>query len=119
MGIITGLLLLPVTGPVRAFNFLLERIHDEAQAVLRDEGRAFAELIDLSMRHNAGLLSDADFAAQEAALLDRLGSIREYRDEVLQAELDVADEEASFDADVYVDDHGSRDAGDGVDEEGW
>lgn len=91
MGIIGGLLLLPVTGPVRAFRFFLERLHDEAEAVLRDEGRAFAELIDLSMRHNAGQLSDTEYAEQEAALLERLNSIREYRDELLYA--DAAEDE--------------------------
>ena len=124
MGIVTGLLFLPVTGPVRAFNFLLQRIHDEAQAVLHDEGRAFAELIDLSMRHNAGMLSDAEFAEQEAALLERLGSIREYRDELLQSELDVQgereeeEEEEPFDADPDANGVGSRDAAADVDEEG-
>ena len=30
MGLISGLLCLPVTGPVRAFRFLIERLHDEA-----------------------------------------------------------------------------------------
>ena len=93
MGLIGGLLLLPVTGPVWAFRSLLERLRDEAEAVLRDEGRAFAELIDLSMRHNAGQLSDAEFAEQETELLDRLSSIREYRDELLNAESGANEEE--------------------------
>ena len=88
MGVVSGLLLLPVTGPLRAFRFLLERIHEEAEAILRDEGRAFAELIDLSMRHNAGQLSDADYAEQEAKLLEQLTAIREYRDELLTAEIE-------------------------------
>ncbi len=91
MGVITGLLFLPVTGPVRAFRFLVERLHDEAEAVLRDEGRAFAELIDLSMRHNAGQLTDAEYAEQETALLERLSSIRDYRNELLNAEADIDD----------------------------
>jgi hypothetical protein len=86
MGIISGLLLLPITGPVWGFRLLLERIRDEADAALRDEGRAFAELIGLSMRHSAGQLSDAEFAEQEAALLEQLSSIREYRDELLHGE---------------------------------
>jgi len=94
MGLIGGLLLLPVTGPVWAFRSLLERLRDEAEAALRDEGRAFAELIDLSMRHNAGQLSDAEFDEQEAALLERLSSIREYRDELLHAEPDVDEEDS-------------------------
>jgi hypothetical protein len=116
MGVITGLLALPVTGPLRAFRFLVERIHEEAAAVLHDEGRAFAELIDLSMRHNAGQLSDAEYAAQETELIERLSSIREYRDELLHAELDVDDDE-TFDAERDVDEDEWRDAGLDEDEE--
>ena len=85
MGLVTGLLLWPITAPVQAFRFLLERLHAEAEAVLRDEGRAFAELVDLSMRHNAGELDDEEYAEQEAALLARLNSIRDYRNELLTA----------------------------------
>jgi len=95
MGLISGLLLLPITGPVRGFQFFLERLRDEAESVLHDEGRAFAELIDLSMRHDAGQLSDAEFSMQEAALLERLNSIREYRDDLLDAERDGADDRSS------------------------
>jgi hypothetical protein len=103
MGVITGLLFLPVTGPVRAFQFLVERLHDEAVAVLRDEGRAFAELIELGMRHNAGQLSEAEFVEQETELLERLSSIREYRDELLHAEQDVdEDEDGWLDAEPAV-----------------
>jgi hypothetical protein len=91
MGLVSGLLLLPVRGPLQAFRFFLERIHEEAEAILRDEGRAFAELIDLSMRHTAGQLNDADYAEQEARLLDELNSIRDYRDELLHADAE-ADE---------------------------
>ena len=85
MGSIAGLLLLPVMAPVWGFRFVLERLRDEADAVLRDEGRAFAELIELSMRRNTGQLSDADYVEQEAELLERLSSIREHRHELLHA----------------------------------
>ena len=89
MGIVSGLLLLPFAGPVRGFRFFLERIHDEAAAVMLDEGRAFADLIDLSMRHNQGLLTDDEFVEEEVQLIARLSSIREFRDELEQAELEV------------------------------
>lgn len=108
MGLVSGLLLLPVTGPVRGFRLLLERLRDEAESVLHDEGRAFAELIDLSMRHNAGLLSDAAFAEQEAVLLERLSSIRDYRDALLHGGPSIEEDE-SFDAEVGVEDVGSFD----------
>lgn len=93
MGLVTGLLLLPFTAPAHGFRFFLERIRDEAEAALLDEGRAFAELVDLSMRRNAGQLSDGEFAAQEAELLERLSSIREYREELLDAETELDDDE--------------------------
>lgn len=99
MGLIGGLLLLPITGPVWAFRLFLEQIREEAEAVLHDEGRAFAELIDLSMRHNAGQLSDAEFAEQETELLERLSSIREYKEELLHP-----DEDEDEDVDATVDD---------------
>jgi hypothetical protein len=84
---ISGLLLLPVTAPARGFLFFLERLRDEADAVLYDEGRAFAELIELSVRHNAGQLSAAEYAEQEAELIQRLSSIHEYRSESLYADV--------------------------------
>jgi len=86
MGLVTGLLLLPITGPIHGFRLFLERLRDEAEAVLHDEGRAFAELIDLSMRHDAGQLSDAEFSAQEAELLERLSSMRDYREDLLHGD---------------------------------
>ncbi len=98
MGLIGGLLLLPITGPVLGFRFVLERLREEAEAVLLDEGRAFAELIDLSMRHNAGQLTDAEYAEQETALLERLSSIRDYRNELLNAEADIDDGDDAPDA---------------------
>jgi hypothetical protein len=95
MSAITGLLLLPVMAPVWGFRFVLERLGDEADAVMHDEGRAFAELIELSMRRGSGQLSDEAYAEQETALLERLSSIREYHDEMLRADDD--DEDWSLD----------------------
>ena len=102
MGLVTGLLLLPFTAPAHGFRFFLERIRDEAEAALLDEGRAFAELVDLSMRRNTGQLSDGEFEAQEAELLERLSSIREYREELLDADMELEDEE--FVDDDFVED---------------
>ena len=86
MGTISTLLLLPFMAPVWGFRFVLEQLRDEAEAVLRDEGRAFAELIDLSMRRSTGQLSEAEYVDQETELLERLSSIREHRQELLEAE---------------------------------
>jgi hypothetical protein len=88
VGAVTTLLLLPITGPVLGFTYMIGALHNEAEAVLRDEGRAFAELIDLSMRHNAGQLSDEEFAEMETELFERLSSIRDYWNDLVDGETD-------------------------------
>ena len=102
MGAIAGVLLLPVMAPVWGFRFVLEQLAEEADAVMHDEGRAFGELIELSMRHNTGQLSDAEYTDQEAELLERLSSIRDDRDESLDDDADV-DEDASRDVESDMD----------------
>lgn len=115
MGAITGLLFLPFTAPVMGFHFVLERLRDEADAVLHDEGRGFAELIALSMRHKAGQLSDAEFAEQETELLERLSSMREYREAALEVDEDWSlDPELDLDDDGLLDGESDLDAGDGL-----
>jgi hypothetical protein len=88
MGTLIGLLLMPVMAPASGFRFMLERLRDEADAVLHDEGRNFAALIELSMRRSAGDLSDAEFAEQETAILARLNSIRARQADSLGTEPD-------------------------------
>ena len=102
MGTLAGLLLLPFTAPVSGFRFFLERIRDEADAVLYDEGRIFAELIDLSTRRNLGELSETEFAEQEAALIERVRWIRAQRAEMVDSDLDWDDDEM-LDNDAYLD----------------
>ncbi len=94
MGLLAKLLLLPVTGPVRGFQFILEQIQAEAEAILQDEGRVQAELIDLSLRHDMGEVADAEYTEQEEALLARLNAIREHREGLLEYRRYVEDEDA-------------------------
>lgn len=107
MGAIVDLLLLPVMAPVWGFRFVLEQLRDEADAVMRDEGRAFAELIDLSMRRTTEHLSDEVYAEREAALFERLSTIREDRNAVLRAQSESDEDDWSLNVE------------DDDDEEGW
>jgi hypothetical protein len=81
MSLIGNILFAPLMAPAWGFCSLVERLKSEAEASLYDEGRGFAELIELSMRRSAGELSDEEFAVQEAAVLDRLSAIRESREQ--------------------------------------
>ena len=86
MGLLSGLLLLPITGPVRGLQFVLEQIKAEVDAEQLDEGRVEAELMELSVRHDLGEISDEDYAEQETALLEQLDAIRAYKEGLYEAD---------------------------------
>ena len=102
IGAIAGLVLMPAMAPVWGFRFVLQRLMDEAESVMYDEGRGFAALMDLSMRRSAGKISDEEYAEQETELLERLKAIREYKDELARAEMgEDEDEDECEDEDEY------------------
>ena len=90
MGLVSGLLLFPVMGPLHGLHFIVKRIAEEVDAQRFDEGRVQAELINLSVRRDLGEISDEEYRAQEAALAEQLNVIR-------------AQEEALMVSDTYVD----------------
>jgi hypothetical protein len=84
MRLLAELLMLPVTGPVRALRFIAEQIQAEMDAAVMDEGQLEAELITLSLRHDRGLISGEEYAAEEARLLAQLDAIRAYQLALMQ-----------------------------------
>ncbi len=86
MGLLSNLLLFPVTGPVHGVRFLLEQIQAQANAELLDEGRVQAELMSLSVRYDLGEISDAEYEEQEEALFEELNAIRAYKEELLESD---------------------------------
>jgi Gas vesicle protein G len=79
MGLLTDLLLLPITGPVRGLRFIAEQVQEQVDAE-RDPGRRAeqvqAELIDLSVRRDLGQISEDEYVAQESALLEQLNALQ-------------------------------------------
>ena len=76
MGILTGLLLLPLA-PVRGTLWLAERLADQAAAELDDEARVRRLLVEAELALDRGELSLADFEAVEDELLERLEQTRD------------------------------------------
>jgi Gas vesicle protein G len=79
MGIITGLLTLPLA-PVRGVAWVAQQLYDEAARELYDEDRIMSELTDLEIRHEAGEIDDEQLSAGVDALLERLEEGRRYRE---------------------------------------
>ena len=85
MGLLSGLLLLPITGPVHGLRFVLEQIQAQVDAQLLDEGHVTAELMAVGMQHDLGEISDEEYAARETALLEQLNAIRAYKAGLIDA----------------------------------
>jgi hypothetical protein len=86
MGLLSGLLLFPITGPVYGLKFVLEQIQAQVDAQLLDEGQVIADLMTIGQLHEAGEISAEEYASQEAALLEQLNAIRAYKASLVQAE---------------------------------
>ena len=79
MGLLSDLLLLPVTGPARGLRFIAEQVKEQVDAERDPAPRAQqvqAGLIRLNMRRDLGQISADEYAAQEAALLAQLNALR-------------------------------------------
>lgn len=86
MSSLFGLLLLPVAGPVRGFQFVLEQLREEAEAAQFDEGRIQSELVQLGILRDLGELDEDVYAEEEQILLERLAEARAYRESFLVEE---------------------------------
>jgi len=71
MGLISGLLLLPLA-PVRGTVWIAERIYEQAESEYYDEGTIRAQLMEIEAAREAGEIDEATAAEAEDILLERL-----------------------------------------------
>jgi hypothetical protein len=75
VGLITGLLTLPLA-PVRGTVWIAERILEQAEAELDDEGAIMTQLMEIDAAREAGEIGEQEAAEAEDVLLERLIAIR-------------------------------------------
>ena len=75
MGLISGLLTLPLA-PVRGTVWIAERILEQAEAELDDEGAIMTRLMEIDAAREAGEIGEQEAAEAEDLLLERLIAIR-------------------------------------------
>src|SRR5919202_2002218 len=80
MGLITDLLLFPITGPVKGIRWTLGQVQRVAEEELTDDTGVKQELMELQLQLELGDIDDAEYARQEAELMQRLREIREWRE---------------------------------------
>jgi hypothetical protein len=78
VGLLTNLVTLPVTGPVKAGWWVVEQLIAAAEAELYDEDRIIAEIRALAGDLDAGRITEEEHAAAEEVLLERLMEARAY-----------------------------------------
>ena len=71
MGLISGLLLLPLA-PVRGTVWIAEKIYEQAEAELYDERTIRAQLMEIDAARQAGEIDEQTAAEAEDILLERL-----------------------------------------------
>jgi hypothetical protein len=81
MGFVFGLLISPVSGPVRGVHWLAEKVAEEAERRYLDEAGVRAELSELQMRLEMGEITEEQYAGQERVLVERLSAIRKAKAE--------------------------------------
>lgn len=79
---LTDALMSPVTGPVHGFEFILNSIKDQVESEALDESKVQGELMQLGLRAQAGEIDDAEYQAQEDALLAKLNEIRRLKQQL-------------------------------------
>ena len=75
MGLLTNLLLAPVTLPVRGINSVFREIRDVVDRELNDPDAIRRELLELQRRLDAGLIEETAYDIAEAELLAHLSAI--------------------------------------------
>jgi hypothetical protein len=73
------ILTFPITGPVRGFQFILEQIRDQALAEMLSEQEIEALMIESSLRHQSGEISDEEYEEIETRLLEELRTLRQLQ----------------------------------------
>lgn len=75
MGLISGLLLLPLA-PVRGTVWIAEQVQGQAEAEYYDESAIRTALLELDAARETGELDEREIAEAEDALLEQLMEIR-------------------------------------------
>ena len=78
MGLFTGMLTLPLA-PLRGAVWVADQVAQEADRQLYDEDRIRAQLMQLEMDADDGLIDEEEREVQEQELLDRLAEARARR----------------------------------------
>lgn len=80
--LIDDILLLPITGPIAGFKWIMNTIQKLADDELLDDQPWKERLIELQMRLEVGEISEEEYGVEEAQIFQALRDIRARREEI-------------------------------------
>jgi hypothetical protein len=80
MGLLSNILLFPVTGPIAGIRWTLGKVQQVAEEELTDDSAVKQELMELQMQLELGDIDDEEYVRREAELMRRLREIRAWRE---------------------------------------
>ena len=91
--ILDDILLLPITGPIAGFRWIMTTIQKMADEELMNDQPWKERLIELQMRLELGEISEEDYVQEEAVVFQALRDIRARREEMARQMAAERDEE--------------------------
>ena len=85
MGLLSNILLFPVTGPVNGIKWTLGKIQQVVDEELTDDTPIKQELMELQMQLELGDIDDDEYVRREAELMLRLREVRAWREKLGKA----------------------------------
>ena len=80
MGLLSNILLFPITGPVNGIKWTLAKVQRVAEEELTDDTAVKQDLMELQLQLELGDIDEEEYVRREATLMQRLREIREWRE---------------------------------------
>lgn len=106
MGLLFDILAAPIMLPTRGLTFIFNKITEQVNNELLDDGKVRMQLLELQALLDTGQITEEEFYAAEEELLDRLDAILAFK----EGERLAAEEEDEDDEDWDEEDDDANDA---------
>ncbi len=80
MGLLSDILLFPISGPVKGIRWSLSHVQRVVEKELTDDEPIKQELLELQLLHEMGDVDDAEYVEREKVIMDRLREVRVWRE---------------------------------------
>ena len=82
MGLLLDILAAPVMLPTKGLLFICQKIREQVENEMLDEGKIHQQLLELQALLDDGQIEEGEFYVLEEELLDRLDAILVYKEEL-------------------------------------